>query len=107
MICRINQDVYPVGTRLPNSHTLADIYHISGITVRRTIALLNKLGVTETVNGVGTFVISRGGPDIPYKLKDLTLDDNMRNFLEALQILAIISMFRLCLYLSHMSRVKC
>lgn len=91
MICKINQGVYPVGSRLPSGHILADIYHISEITVRRTIALLNKLGVTETVNGVGTFVVSRGGPDIPYKLKDLTLDDNMRDFLEALQILAIIS----------------
>ena len=104
MICRINQDVYPVGTRLPNSHTLADIYHISGITVRRTIALLNKLGVTETVNGVGTFVISRGGPDIPYKLKDLTLDDNMRDFLEALQILAIISAPVMLVSLPHVPR---
>ena len=91
ILCKINQGVYPVGSRLPNGHILAEIYHISAITVRRTIALLNKLCVTETVNGVGTFVVSRGGPEIPYKLKDLTLDDNMRDFLEALQILAIIS----------------
>lgn len=91
IICKINQGVYPIGTRLPNGHTLSDIYHISEITVRRTIALLNQLGITETVNGVGTFVISQSGSDIPYKLKDLTLDNNMRDFLEALQILAIIS----------------
>lgn len=91
IVCKINQNIYPVGTRLPNGRLLADIYHISEITVRRTITLLNKLGVTKTVNGVGTFVISPGGPDIAYKLKDLTLDGNLRDFLEALQILAITS----------------
>ncbi|MBS7008086.1 GntR family transcriptional regulator [Anaerostipes sp.] len=91
LICKINQNVYPVGVRLPGSPALADIYHISEITARRTISLLNKLDITETVNGVGTFVVSRGGSEIPYKLKDLTLDDNLRVFLEALQILAVIS----------------
>lgn len=91
IICKINQNIYPVGMYLPHNAELADIYHVSHITARRTVALLNKLGITETVNGVGTVVISQGSSDIPYKLKDLTLDDNMRDFLEALQILAIIS----------------
>lgn len=91
LICKINQNIYPVGMHLPNGRALADIYHVSEMTIRRTISLLNKLGITETVNGVGTFVISPGGSDIPYKLKDLTLDNNMKDFLEALQILAVIS----------------
>ena len=81
--------VYPVGTLLPNGSVLADIYHVSEITMRRTIALLNKLGVAETVNGVGTRVIFQGDSTIPHKLKELTLDGNLKTFLEALQLLAI------------------
>lgn len=89
MVCKINQGIYPVGTLLPNGSVLADIYHVSDITMRRTISLMNRLGVTKTFNGVGTRVISRGDSSIPYRLKDMTLDDNMKSFLEALQILAI------------------
>lgn len=89
MICKINQGIYPVGALLPNGSVLADIYHVSDITMRRTISLMNKLGVTKTFNGVGTRVISRGDSSIPYKLKDMTLDNNMKSYLEALQILAI------------------
>ena len=89
MICKINQGIYPVGSLLPNGSVLADIYHVSEITIRRTISLMNKLGVSRTLNGVGTRVVSRGDASIPYKLKDMTLDDNMRSFLEALQLLAI------------------
>ncbi len=90
LVCKINQNVYPVSTLLPNGSILANIYHVSEITIRRTMALLNKLGVAKTVNGVGTRVISKGDSTIPRKLKELTLDDNMRTFLEALQLLAII-----------------
>lgn len=89
MICKINQGIYPVGVLLPGSEVLADIYHVSVITIRRTIHLLNKLEVVNTINGVGSQVISPGGADIPYKLKDLTLEGNMKAFLEALQLLVV------------------
>lgn len=48
MICKISQKFYPVGTLLPNGAVLADIYHVSEITIRRTISLMNQLGVTQT-----------------------------------------------------------
>lgn len=91
VICKINQDAYPVGTLLPKGAVLADIYHVSEITIRRTIRLLNRLGVTQTFNGVGTRVIKKGDSSIPHKLRELTLDDNMRCFLEALQLLAVLA----------------
>lgn len=91
LICKFHQGVYPVGAPLPTSELLADVYHVSPITMRRTIKLLDQLGVTKTVNGVGTHVISPGDAGIPYKLKDLMMDDNLRSFLEALQLLAITS----------------
>ena len=78
-----------MGTLLPNNTILADIYHVSAITIRRTIGLLNKLGVTKSLNGVGIQVIFAGDSTILYKLKALMLDDNLLTFLEALQMLAI------------------
>lgn len=89
LICKIHQGIYPAGTLLLNISVLADIYHISEITVRRTIMLMNKLEVVKTINGVGTRVIFTGDFSISQKFKDLTLDDNMVIFLEALQLLAI------------------
>lgn len=91
VICKINQGVYPVGTLLPKGAVLADIYHVSEITIRRTIHLLNRLGVTQTFNGIGTRVSKKGDSSIPHKLRELTLDDNMKCFLEALQLLAILT----------------
>lgn len=89
LICKINQGQYPIGTLLPNGAVLADIYHVSAITIRRTMQLLNQLGVVKTINGVGTRVTCSGDSSIPYKLKALTFDDNLRDFLEALQFLAV------------------
>ena len=89
MICKINQGIYPLGTLLPGGPVLADTYHVSEITIRRTIGLLNTLGVVQTINGVGTRVIGPGDASIPYRLKELMLDGNLKAFLEALQLLAV------------------
>lgn len=89
LICKVNQGIYPVGAPFPTCAALADTYHVAVITIRRTIALLNKLGIAKTVNGVGTHVVSRGNASIVYKLKDLMMDDNLKMFLEALQLLAV------------------
>lgn len=89
LICKINQGVYPVDSYLPQGRLLADIYHVSPITIRRTISILNELGVAKNINGVGTKVIFPGDRTILYKMKDMTMDRNLIQFLEALQILAI------------------
>jgi len=89
MICKINQGIHPVGAFLPKGDILADIYHVSTITIRRTITLLNKLGVTESINGVGTRVVSTGNESILQNLGHLMMDDNLKSFLEALQLLDI------------------
>ena len=89
IICRINQGEYPVGALLPNVAEVADTYHISVITLRRTIAVLNKLGITRSINGVGTRVISAGDSSILGKMEELMLDENLRGFLEALQLLTM------------------
>lgn len=89
LLRKINQGMYPVGALLPNSAVLSDVYHVSEMTIRRVIGILNKLGVTKTRNGVGTSVIDAGDEPILYKIKSTIKDDNFRTFLEALQLLAI------------------
>ncbi|WP_394919976.1 GntR family transcriptional regulator [uncultured Robinsoniella sp.] len=91
MVCKINQGIYPIGELLPGTSDLADLYHVSEITIRRTIGLLNKLGVTRTRNGVGTLAIAVGEPAILYNTKGLMLEYKLKTFLEALQLLIITS----------------
>lgn len=74
---------------MPSGSALADIYHVSEITMRRTIHLLNQLGVVKTLNGIGTQVISASGPELLYKIRELMMEDHLRGFLEALQLLAV------------------
>lgn len=89
LICKIRQGIYPVGTKLSKGPVLADFYHVSPITVRRAIGLLNKLGITKTTNGVGTHVISTGNEAVVHELEDSMRIDNLRTYLEALQMLTI------------------
>lgn len=45
------------GSLLPSLNTLAKEKHVSVNTVRRTMALLNDIGATKSINGVGTKVL--------------------------------------------------
>lgn len=91
LIRKIRRGIYPIGVQLPGKSTLADIYHVSAITIRRTIELLNKSGVTATVNGVGAYVLNAGDTAIAGGRQTLLLDENLRTFLEAFQLLLITS----------------
>lgn len=89
LVRRINEGIYPVGTLLPNGAILAGLYHVSAITIRRTIGLLNRLEVVKTFNGVGTRVIDAHPSGTSDRLKAMILANNLRTFLEAYQLLAI------------------
>ena len=91
LVRKINDGTHPAGTLLPNGAILANIYHVSPITIRRTIALLNKLGVAKTVNGVGTRVVSTENTHLSVSLKAIILGNNLRTFLEAYQLFAMTS----------------
>lgn len=86
---KIGQGVYPQGSLLPRSEALADTYHVSVITIRRTLGRLNRLGVVRTVNGVGVYA-GEVADDVALQQRDaLRLDENLRTFLEMLQLLAV------------------
>lgn len=57
LLIAINHGYYPPGTFLPSLKTLAKEKQVSINTVRRTFSLLNNIGVTRSINGVGTQVL--------------------------------------------------
>ena len=78
---------YPVGSYLPSLPNMAEQYQVSLSTVRRTVAVLNSLGVTRTYMGIGTKVCLE-----PMDLNLLKKDEIRENMLlhgEGLQILAL------------------
>lgn len=89
LVCKIHQGVHPAGSMLPSGLVLADTYHVSTITIRRSIELLNKIGLVKNINGVGTIVVGCESHEIHEKLKELMLEEDLRAFLEGIQFLAI------------------
>lgn len=54
IISEVHKGVYENGEFLPTPTVLARTYGVSLISIRRTITLLNSVGLTETLNGCGT-----------------------------------------------------
>lgn len=85
IIREILWDVYPIGSYLPSQPKMAEQYQVSLITVRRTLDVLNLLGVTKTHMGVGTKVcLESADIDIMGRSE---LRENLRLHGEAMQIL--------------------
>lgn len=87
IIREIFWDVYPVGSYLPSQPKMAEQYQVSLITVRRTLDVLNALGVTRTYMGVGTKVCMESiDLDIMGRSE---IRENLHLYGEAMQILAL------------------
>ncbi|WP_455616754.1 winged helix-turn-helix domain-containing protein [Eisenbergiella sp.] len=56
LIREIIKGMYPVGSYLPSIPELAKKYGVSAATVRRTLELLEEMGVTKSFQGKGTLV---------------------------------------------------
>lgn len=54
IIAEVRRGIYKNEEFLPTPAALAEKYGVSLISIRRTIALLNSVGLTETINGRGT-----------------------------------------------------
>ena len=66
MISEIFWGRYPVGSFLPSLTEMAEQYDISLTTARRTVELLNSLGVTRSYHGSGTKVLmDSAAADLP------------------------------------------
>lgn len=58
LIQDIQKGYYLEGTYLPSLAELSKEKKVSLSTIRRTITLLNKLGAVQSINGVGTLILS-------------------------------------------------
>ena len=74
---------------LPAPAKLADYMQVSVITIRRTIKLLNQLGVTQSVNGVGTKILSIEQSKENCDFSQPFIRKRLLNFVQSLQILAM------------------
>lgn len=89
ILTSINRGAYPAGTFLPSLEKLAKERNVSVSTIRRTLALLNSIGITKSINGLGTRVLSQ---DEIWENCDFTqpaLRRRLNVSLQSLQIFAI------------------
>ena len=77
---------YPVGSFLPSLTEMAEQYDISLTTVRRTVELLNSLGVTKSYHGSGTKVLMDSAEtDLPPS----DMREDLRLHRESLQLMGL------------------
>ena len=77
---------YPIGSFLPPLTDMAEQYGVSLITVRRTLSVLNSLGVTTSYRGSGTKVCMESKP---IDLSTSDIHEDLRLHRESLQFLAL------------------
>ncbi|WP_455617326.1 GntR family transcriptional regulator [Eisenbergiella sp.] len=80
---------YPAGSRLPSFGKLAEEKNVSVITIRRVISLLNSIGVTNTVNGVGTFILPLKDVASHCDFTSSIVRKRLLDFVQSLQILTL------------------
>jgi len=74
---------------LPSPAKIAKYERVSTITVRRTLTLLNQLGATRSVNGVGTYVLSMEDSTKDCDFSQPVIRKRLLDFVQSLQILAM------------------
>lgn len=88
-IVRCHTEQYKQGSLTPSMKNLAKQYQVSYMTMRRTFSLLNKLGVVETINGIGTRILTLEDGRKKIQWDNEEIQKHMLSFLYAMQILAI------------------
>lgn len=87
----ITNGVYKNGDYLPSISAISKKYNISEITARSSIALLNSLGLTKTINGKGTQVFPTAYINGKQRLQNPFIQRSLLLLLQSLQIVAITS----------------
>lgn len=85
----IRQGIFAQDGFLPSPAKIAEYMQVSTITVRRTIKLLNQLGVTQSINGVGTKLLSMEQSMENCDFTQPLVQKRLLNFTQSLQILAM------------------
>lgn len=85
----IGKGTYAEGSFLPAPAKLAEAEHVSVNTIRRTLALLNKLGATKSVNGIGTKVLNAENSAKNCDFFDSVIQKRLLDFVQSLHILVL------------------
>lgn len=85
----IHMGHYPQAGFLPSPAKIAEEKGVSVSTVRRTLALLNQLGATRSVNGVGTRTLSTGDSAENCDFSQPAIRKRLLDFAQSLQLLAL------------------
>lgn len=85
----VRQGIYPPGSLLPPAAVLAGQCQVSLNTVRRALALLNKMGAVQSINGVGTRVQAVSQDPASGIFSDATIGKRLLDFAQCLQILSL------------------
>lgn len=88
ILAGVGDGVYPVGCLLPSPQRLAGEKQIGLNTVRRSICLLNKLGATRSVNGVGTLVLTPLECARNCDFSDAVIQKRLLGFLQSIHLLS-------------------
>ena len=86
IIREILTGIYPVGSYLPSLPQMENKYKVSLTTVRRTLSILEALGVTRSFQGKGTQVFM-APVEIDFTLPDIR--EGLRLYRESVQLLAL------------------
>lgn len=85
----IRYGIYLEGTFLPSPTKLAQTKQVSVITIRRTLELLNLLGATQSINGIGTQVLKTEDSTKHCDFSQPILQKRLFDFAQSLQILVL------------------
>lgn len=80
---------YAPGQFLPSATALSQAYDTSVMEVRHTIGVLNRLGITKTRNGRGSYVLPWKESIVTTALRSPDLRKKMLLYLQCLQILSL------------------
>ena len=89
LLLAMNREIYPSGSLLPSLHRLAEEQRVSVSTVRRTLDLLNSIGATASINGVGTRVLSLDEITENCDFSNPIVRNRLLDCAQSLQILAL------------------
>lgn len=89
MLKGVRLGIFAQDNFLPSPAKIAEHMQVSTITVRRTMTLLNQLGVTQSVNGVGTMVLSSEDSAEKCDFTQPVIQKRLMDFIQSLQILAM------------------
>lgn len=89
LMLKICDGVYQAEDFLPSPKELATENKVGIKTIRRTVTLLNKMGVTRSVNGKGTKVLKPSESQNNCDFSDATIQKRLIDFLQSLHILSL------------------